>query len=51
MSILSKKSILVTGGTGSIVTALVKKAINDNAKLIRIFSNEEKNYLNQHSIQ
>mgnify|MGYP003979685963 FL=1 len=41
MSILSKKSILVTGGTGSIGTALVKKAINDNAKLIRIFSNDE----------
>ena len=41
MSILTKKSILVTGGTGSIGTALVKKAINDNAKLIRIFSNDE----------
>ena len=27
MSILTKKSILVTGGTGSIGTALVKKAI------------------------
>jgi FlaA1/EpsC-like NDP-sugar epimerase len=41
MSILTKKSILVTGGTGSIGTALVKKAITDNAKLIRIFSNDE----------
>jgi FlaA1/EpsC-like NDP-sugar epimerase len=41
MSILTKKSILVTGGTGSIGTALVKKAIDDNAKLIRIFSNDE----------
>ena len=41
MSILTKKSILVTGGTGSIGTALVEKAITDNAKLIRIFSNDE----------
>jgi FlaA1/EpsC-like NDP-sugar epimerase len=41
MSILSKKSILVTGGTGSIGTALVKKALVDKAKLIRVFSNDE----------
>ena len=41
MSILTKKSILVTGGTGSIGTALLKKAINDNSKLIRVFSNDE----------
>jgi len=41
VSILTKKSILVTGGTGSIGTALVKKAIIDKAKLIRIFSNDE----------
>ena len=41
MSILSKKSILVTGGTGSIGTALVKKAISDKAKLILVFSNDE----------
>jgi FlaA1/EpsC-like NDP-sugar epimerase len=41
MSILTKKSVLVTGGTGSIGTALVKKAISDKAKLIRIFSNDE----------
>jgi UDP-N-acetylglucosamine 4,6-dehydratase len=41
VSILTKKSILVTGGTGSIGTALVEKAITDNAKLIRIFSNDE----------
>ena len=38
MSILTKKSILVTGGTGSIGTALVKKAINDNSKLIRVYT-------------
>ena len=41
MSILTKKSVLVTGGTGSIGTALVKKAIKDKAKLIRVFSNDE----------
>jgi len=41
MSILTKKSILVTGGTGSIGTVLVKKAIFDKAKLIRVFSNDE----------
>ncbi len=41
MSILTKKSILVTGGTGSIGTALVKKALIDKAKLIRVFSNDE----------
>ena len=41
MSILTKKSVLVTGGTGSIGTALVKKAIFDKAKLIRVFSNDE----------
>ena len=41
MSILTNKSILVTGGTGSIGTALVKKAISDKAKLIRVFSNDE----------
>jgi len=41
MSILTKKSILVTGGTGSIGTALVQKTIIDKAKLIRVFSNDE----------
>lgn len=41
MSILTKKSILVTGGSGSIGTAIVKKAIFDKAKLIRVFSNDE----------
>ncbi len=41
MSILTKKSILVTGGTGSIGTALVKQAIRDKAKFIRVFSNDE----------
>ena len=41
MSILTKKSILVTGGTGSIGEVLVKKAIIDKAKQIRVFSNDE----------
>jgi len=41
LSILTKKSILVTGGSGSIGTAIVKKAIFDKAKLIRVFSNDE----------
>jgi len=41
LSILTKQSILVTGGSGSIGTALVKKAIIDKAKLIRVFSNDE----------
>jgi len=41
MSILTRKSILVTGGTGSIGTSIVERAIIDKAKLIRIFSNDE----------
>lgn len=41
MSILTGKSILVTGGSGSIGTAIVKKAIIDKTKLIRVFSNDE----------
>jgi UDP-N-acetylglucosamine 4,6-dehydratase len=41
MSILTKKSILVTGGTGSIGSALVQRALKDKAKLIKIFSNDE----------
>jgi len=40
-SILYKKNILVTGGTGSIGSALVKKAIDDKSSLIRVFSNDE----------
>lgn len=41
VSILSNKSILITGGTGSIGEAIVKKALCDGAKRIRIFSNDE----------
>jgi len=40
-SILSKKNILVTGGTGSIGQELVKRAISDGAKHIKVFSNDE----------
>lgn len=40
-SILYKKNILVTGGTGSIGQALVKKAISDGAKHVKVFSNDE----------
>lgn len=41
MSILTKKSVLITGGSGSIGEALTKKAISDKAKFIKIFSNDE----------
>ena len=40
-SILYKKNILVTGGTGSIGQALIKRAISDGAKHIKVFSNDE----------
>lgn len=40
-SILNKKNILVTGGTGSIGQALVKRSILDGAKHIKVFSNDE----------
>ena len=40
-SILTNKRILITGGTGSIGESLVRRAIQDNAKAIKIFSNDE----------
>jgi len=40
-SILKRKNILVTGGTGSIGQAIVRQALNDGAKFVRIFSNDE----------
>lgn len=40
-SILYKKNILITGGTGSIGSSLVQKAINDKSSFIRVFSNDE----------
>lgn len=41
MSFITGKSILITGGTGSIGSALTQRSLLDNAKLIRIFSNDE----------
>lgn len=41
MSILTQKSILITGGSGSIGESLTQRAIHDKAKLIRVFSNDE----------
>lgn len=40
-SYLRGKSILITGGTGSIGESITKKAIEDKARLIRVFSNDE----------
>ena len=40
-SILKGQSILVTGGTGSIGESIVKRALIDGAKSIRVFSNDE----------
>jgi len=40
-SFLKDKKILVTGGTGSIGQSLVKKAILDGAKSVKVFSNDE----------
>ena len=40
-SILKNKNILVTGGSGSIGQAIVTKALEDGAKSIKVFSNDE----------
>ena len=40
-SILKNKNILVTGGSGSIGQSIVKKALADGAKSIKVFSNDE----------
>jgi len=40
-SYLHGKSILITGGSGSIGESITKKALMDKAKLIRVFSNDE----------
>jgi UDP-N-acetylglucosamine 4,6-dehydratase len=40
-SILKNKNILVTGGSGSIGQSIVKKALEDGAKSIKVFSNDE----------
>ena len=38
---LNKKSILITGGTGSIGSALVRYLLKTNCKVIRVMSNDE----------
>ena len=40
-SILKNKNILVTGGSGSIGQSIVKKALDDGAKSVKVFSNDE----------
>jgi len=40
-SILKNKNILVTGGSGSIGQSIVKKALEDGAKSVKVFSNDE----------
>ena len=40
-TILKNKNILVTGGTGSIGQSIVKKALEDKAKSVKVFSNDE----------
>jgi UDP-N-acetylglucosamine 4,6-dehydratase/5-epimerase len=40
-SILKNKNILVTGGSGSIGQSIVKKSLEDGAKSIKVFSNDE----------
>ncbi len=41
LNFLKNKSILITGGTGSIGAGLVNKLIKTNCKVIRILSNDE----------
>ena len=40
-SFLKGKNILITGGSGSIGESLTKKAIQDGAQKVRVFSNDE----------
>jgi FlaA1/EpsC-like NDP-sugar epimerase len=41
VSFLKGKNILITGGSGSIGESLTKKAIQDGAQKVRVFSNDE----------
>ena len=43
---LKNKSILITGGTGSIGSALVKYLVKTNCKVIRVMSNDENGLYN-----
>ena len=46
---LDGKTVLITGGTGSLGQALTKKILQTKAKAIRIFSrNENKQYHNHY---
>jgi FlaA1/EpsC-like NDP-sugar epimerase len=40
-NLLKGKNILVTGGSGSIGTEIVRKSLSDGASLVRVFSNDE----------
>jgi UDP-N-acetylglucosamine 4,6-dehydratase/5-epimerase len=42
MSIFENKTLLITGGTGSFGSAVLKRFLNTNIKEIRIFSRDEK---------
>lgn len=39
--LLKGKKVLVTGGTGSIGSAITRKALDNEAKFVRVFSNDE----------
>lgn len=39
--LLKGKKVLITGGTGSIGSAITRKALDNGAKLVRVFSNDE----------
>ena len=41
ISYIPGKSFLITGGTGSFGSALSRIPLNDKAKLVRVFSNDE----------
>ena len=41
LKFLKNKSVLITGGTGSIGSALVKYLIKTNCKVIRVMTNDE----------
>lgn len=46
MNIFSGKNILVTGGTGSIGSGIVRKVLQYSPKVVRVFSNDENSLFN-----
>ena len=46
MNIFSEKTILVTGGTGSIGSGIVRKVLQYEPKVVRVFSNDENGLFN-----